>query len=188
MDNLPTEILIEIMIKTDHNALLDLIKTNTRMNDIYVQNKKYIYKQKLHRQYPCIETPEDLYYTLYHSRDKYDQICKLKKIYTEPECKDIMLYIGEVVKYILQNSNKLKETYGRERASEKKISIYIELFTNINRCYDQLDTTVKGALLSKIKEFDRDIRESGINSQVWSRFYATTGQAFIRKVESDTRK
>lgn len=188
MENLPTELLIETMIKTDHDALLELVKTSRRMNDIYVANKNYIYKQKLHRQYPCIETPEDLYFQLHHSWKEYNKLCDLKKIYTKPECEDIMTYIARVVKYLLRNSSSMVETYGVNRAREKKIYIFIELFTNINRCYDQMDTeetTIKRTLLSKLKEFDMDIRKYGIPSQAWSRFYETTGQEIIRKIESD---
>ena len=191
MENLPTEILLEIMIKTDHDALLELIATNRRLNDVYEENKNYIYKQKLHRQYPCIETPEDLYYQLHHSWGEYNKLCDMKKIYKKPECDDIMLYIANVVKYLLQKSYQLIERYGRKRGMEKKIGIFIELFTNINRCYDQMDTdelTIKKTLLSKLKEFDVEISKLGIKSDAWTRFYETTGQEFMRKVILDTEK
>jgi hypothetical protein len=188
MDGLPTEILLEIMIKTEHDALLELIKTNKRMKEVYEENKNYIYKQKLHRQYPCIETPEDLYYQLHHSWEEYNKLCDMKRIYTKPECDDIMLYIARVIKYLLQKSNQLMERYGRKRGMEKKIDIFIELFTNINRCYEQLDTkqtTIKRTLMEKLKEFDEDIGKLGIKSDAWTRFYETTGKEIIGKITRD---
>lgn len=181
MDKLPTEIVIEILIKTDYDELMALVKTNRTINDIYNQHKEYIYRQKLHMDYPCIRTSEDLYFQLYNSWDEYERVCELRKVYTEPECKDIMSYLNRTLVYINRQGRKGPP----EDQNRTKIRLLIRMFTSLDNCYGSVNPKYKGDFVNKLKEADRDIRKSKAISREtldrWTQFYDTVGQRLINK-------
>ena len=51
MNNFPTEIVIDIIIKLNIKDAIRFCKSSKRLHDIYVQNKEYIYLLKYHKSY-----------------------------------------------------------------------------------------------------------------------------------------
>jgi len=173
MEKLPTEIILQILIDTEHQELLKLIKTNRRLNTIYKDNKEYIYRKKLHKEFPCIETSEDLYFQLYNSWNQYERVCGLIQTYTQPECKDILEYS----KMVLKNVN-------REFTSrEEKLDLLIQLYTNLYRCSDNLeDAKLKKGLAKKLEEVNSQVNSSIAREYVyrWRQFYKDIGEKIIK--------
>lgn len=146
MDTLPNELILELLVKMSNVDILNSIKTNKKIKEIFDKNKDVIYKRKIQNEFACIETEEDIYMMLYNSAKEYEELCIEKSIkFTKDDCEDILFNLIKINK--ISNAN-------------RKTKVLIRLLTKIEECYNYLINKVPNFEDSIIKTFER------VNNQI----------------------
>lgn len=94
MDKLPVELIIQELIKMSENDLNKYKMTNKRIYSIYKENIKYIYTEKIKKEFNCIENPKDLYLILKETPEELIQNACRKNFKQIIKCKDFNEYIN----------------------------------------------------------------------------------------------
>lgn len=179
MDNLPTEIIIDILVKTPVKDIPNIISTNKRIRDIYKENIESIYMRKIKSEYELIENEEDLYFILYNSQKEYEYFCKKKELMSKTECNEDM---ETIIKTVSEN---IKWIDIHVKDKSKRIPLIINLFMYVNKCLDKLSKNrqVIEVLKDTIIRLDYEISIiANISNNMknrWKNFYETIGQRIL---------
>lgn len=179
MDELPTELIIDILIKMPIKDINNIISTNKRILSIYKENKEIIYTRKIQLEYELIQNEEDLYFILYNSQKEYDIFCKEKELRSKTECIED---IESIIKTIEEN---IKWIHIKILDKQKRIPLIIELFTYVEKCLSKLSENreVLEAIKNTIIRLDYEISivpdmSSNLKNK-WKKFYDSTGQHIL---------
>ena len=178
MNNLPVELILPEMINMSEKDLNIYKMTNKRIYSIYNENKKYIYTEKIKKEFDCIENPKDLYLILKNTPDDIIQnACRInfKRVI---KCKDFFKYMKDVIDI----SNKYDMNI--------KVQLFMEMFSNILHCFDNIIEKNKNFMTyvrNTIYELNIDIRNSKkISTKIkakWEIFYNTKLLKLLTKIE-----